>query len=66
MNDERFSVIRYSAVRDTLTAVFGVLIILWLAVRSWKIIAAVFFSLVVGAANFFSVISRFVISARSQ
>jgi hopanoid biosynthesis associated RND transporter like protein HpnN len=31
-----------------LTAVFGVLIILWLALRSWKIIAAVFFSLVVG------------------
>ena len=50
MNDERFSVIRYSAVRDTLTAVLGVLIILWLALRSWKIIAAVFFSLVVGLA----------------
>ncbi|HEX9468118.1 MAG TPA: MMPL family transporter [Bradyrhizobium sp.] len=48
MNDDQFSVIRYSAVRDTLTAVFGVLIILWLALRSWKIIAAVFFSLVVG------------------
>src|ERR1700686_5528317 len=50
MNDEQFSVIRYSAVRDTLTAVFGVLIILWLALHSWKIIAAVFFSLMVGLA----------------
>lgn len=50
MNDDQFSVIRYSAVRDTLTAVFGVLIILWLALRSWKIIAAVFFSLIAGLA----------------
>jgi hypothetical protein len=50
MNDERFSVIRSSAVRDTLTAVVGVLIILWLALRSWKIIIAVFFSLMVGLA----------------
>jgi hopanoid biosynthesis associated RND transporter like protein HpnN len=50
MNDDQFSVIRYSAWRDTLTAVFGVLIILWLALRSWKIIAAVFFSLIVGLA----------------
>ncbi|HTB01466.1 MAG TPA: MMPL family transporter [Bradyrhizobium sp.] len=50
MNDDQFSVIQYSAVRDTLTAVFGVLIILLLALRSWKIIAAVFFSLVVGLA----------------
>ena len=48
MNDDQFAVIRYSAVRDTLTAVFGVLIVLWLALRSWKIIAAVFFSLMVG------------------
>jgi hopanoid biosynthesis associated RND transporter like protein HpnN len=50
MNDDQFSVIRYSAWRDTLTAVLGVLIILWLALRSWKIIAAVFFSLIVGLA----------------
>src|SRR3977135_1881054 len=50
MNDDQFSVIRYSAVRDTLTALFGVLVILWLALRSWKIIGAVFFSLVVGLA----------------
>jgi uncharacterized protein len=50
MHDEQFSVIRYSAVRDTLTATLGVLIILWLALRSWKMIAAVFFSLGVGLA----------------
>ena len=50
MNDDQFSVIRSSAVRDTLTAVFGVLVILWLALRSWKIIAAVFLSLMVGLA----------------
>ena len=50
MNDDQFSVIRYSAWSDTLTAVLGVLIILWLALHSWKIIAAVFFSLMVGLA----------------
>jgi hypothetical protein len=50
LNDEQFSVIRYSAVRDTLTAALGVLVILWLALRSWRIIAAVFFSLMVGLA----------------
>jgi hypothetical protein len=50
MNDDQFSVIRYSAIRDTLTAVFGALIVLLLALRSWKIIAAVFFSLMVGLA----------------
>jgi hypothetical protein len=50
MNDDQFSVIRYSAIRDTLTAVFGVLIVLLLALRSWKIITAVFFSLMVGLA----------------
>src|SRR3984885_5417163 len=50
MNDDQFSVIRSSAVQDTLTAVFGVLIILWLGLRSWKIISAVFLSLMVGLA----------------
>ncbi len=50
MNDDQFSVIRQSAVRDTLTAVLGVLIVLWFALRSWKIIGAVFFSLMVGLA----------------
>jgi hopanoid biosynthesis associated RND transporter like protein HpnN len=50
MNDDQFSVIRDSALRDTLTALFGVLIILWFALRSWKIIAAVVFSLMVGLA----------------
>jgi hopanoid biosynthesis associated RND transporter like protein HpnN len=51
MNDDQFSVIRSSAVQDTLTAVFGVLIILWLALRSWKLIVAVFLSLMVGLAT---------------
>jgi hypothetical protein len=50
MNDDQFSVIRHSALRDTLTALLGVVIILWLALRSLKIIAAVFFSLMVGLA----------------
>jgi hopanoid biosynthesis associated RND transporter like protein HpnN len=50
MNDDQFSVIRHSAMRDTMLAVLGVLIVLWLALRSWKIIVAVFFSLVVGLA----------------
>jgi uncharacterized protein len=51
INDEQFSVIRQSAVRDTLAAVLGVLIVLWLALHSWKIIGAVFLSLVVGLAT---------------
>ena len=50
MNDDQFSVIQDSAMRDTLTALLGVLIILWLALRSWKIIAAVIFSLMTGLA----------------
>ncbi|WP_407192804.1 MMPL family transporter [Bradyrhizobium sp. STM 3566] len=50
MNDDQFSVIRSSAVRDTLTALIGVLVILWLALRSFRLIAAVFFSLAVGLA----------------
>ncbi|WP_349543419.1 MMPL family transporter [Bradyrhizobium sp. ARR65] len=50
MNDDQFSVIRNSALRDTLTAVLGVLIVLWLALRSFKLIASVFFSLIVGLA----------------
>jgi hypothetical protein len=50
MNDDQFSVIRHSALRDTLTALFGVVVILWLALRSWKIIGAVLFSLFVGLA----------------
>jgi uncharacterized protein len=51
MNDDQFSVIQNSAWRDTLTALLGVLVILWLALRSWKIMAAVFFSLMVGLAT---------------
>jgi hopanoid biosynthesis associated RND transporter like protein HpnN len=50
MNDDQFSVIRASAVRDTFTALIGVLVILWLALRSFRLIAAVFFSLAVGLA----------------
>ncbi|WP_407180951.1 MMPL family transporter [Bradyrhizobium sp. STM 3562] len=50
MNDDQFSVIRNSALRDTLTAALGVLIVLWLALRSFKLIASVFFSLIVGLA----------------
>jgi hopanoid biosynthesis associated RND transporter like protein HpnN len=48
MDDDQFSVIHQSALRDTLTALIGALVILWLALRSWKIVAAVFFSLMVG------------------
>jgi len=48
MNDEQFSVIRKSSLRDTLAALLGALVILWLALRSWKIVTAVFFSLIVG------------------
>ena len=48
MNDDQFSVIRHSALRDTLAALSGVLIVLWLALRSWRIITAVFFGLMVG------------------
>jgi uncharacterized protein len=51
MNDDQFSVIRQTALRDTLTALLGALIIVWLALRSWKIVAAVFFSLMVGLAT---------------
>ena len=50
MNDDQFSVIRQSAFRDTFCAILGVLVILWLALRSWKLICAVFFSLTVGLA----------------
>lgn len=50
MNDDQFSVIRQSALRDTLAALIGALAILWLALRSWRIVAAVFFSLMVGLA----------------
>jgi uncharacterized protein len=50
MNDDQFSVIRTSALRDTLTALLGVLAALWLALRSWKLIVAVLFGLMVGLA----------------
>jgi uncharacterized protein len=48
--DDQFAVVKQGAFRDTMIALVGVLIILWLALRSWKIIAAVFFSLAVGLA----------------
>ena len=35
MNDDQFSVIRQSALRDTLAALIGALVILRLALRSW-------------------------------
>ena len=42
MNDDQFSVIRQSAIpRHRRFAVVGVLVILWLALRSWKLILAV-------------------------
>jgi uncharacterized protein len=50
MNDDQFAVIKASAWRDTTAAILGVLIVLWLALRSWRIMAAVFFSLMVGLA----------------
>src|ERR1700733_13324883 len=50
LNDDQFSVIRQSALGDTLSALLGALVILWLALRSWKIVGTVFFSLIVGLA----------------
>jgi hopanoid biosynthesis associated RND transporter like protein HpnN len=50
MNDDLFSVIQQSALRDTLIAFLGVLIVLWLALRSWRITAAVLLALMVGLA----------------
>jgi hypothetical protein len=50
INDDQFAVIRQSALRDTLTALLGAVIILWLALRLWRIVAAVFFSLMIGLA----------------
>ena len=51
LNDEQFALIRNSALRDTLIATAGVLIILWLALRSFRLILAVAFSLIVGLAT---------------
>jgi uncharacterized protein len=48
MNDDQFSVIRQSAVRDTVVALLGTLAILWVALRSWKIVVSVYFSVIVG------------------
>ncbi len=48
LEDDQFLVIKQSAPRDTLIALVGTMIVLWLALRSWKIVASVFFSLAVG------------------
>jgi hopanoid biosynthesis associated RND transporter like protein HpnN len=50
MDDDQFAAIRKSALRDTLIAIGGVLVLLWLALHSWRLVAAVFFSLMVGLA----------------
>jgi len=50
MDDDQFAVIRKSALRDTSIAIGGVLVLLWLALHSWRLVAAVFFSLMVGLA----------------
>jgi hypothetical protein len=44
LNDDQFSVIRQSALRDTLSALLGALIILWLAFargRLWRLYSSV-------------------------
>ncbi|MGM5028280.1 MMPL family transporter [Tardiphaga sp. 862_B3_N4_1] len=50
INDDQFSVIQESASRDTISALLGTLIILWMALRSWKIVLAVTFGVLVGLA----------------
>src|SRR5580693_4709793 len=64
LNDDQFSVIRQSALRDTLSALLGALIILWLALRSWKIVASVFFVLFVGLGVDFGI--QFSVRYRSE
>ena len=48
--DEEFSTIRHGAILNTCMTIVGVLIILWLALGSLRIIAAVFLSLMTGLA----------------
>jgi hopanoid biosynthesis associated RND transporter like protein HpnN len=48
--DEEFATVKQGAFINTSLTIFAVLIILWLALRSMKIIAAVFISLMVGLA----------------
>jgi uncharacterized protein len=50
LNDDHFSIINQNAFRDTMIALVGTMIVLWIALRSWKIIASVFFNLAVGLA----------------
>jgi hypothetical protein len=50
MADEEFSTVRDGAFRDTLATVAVVLVILWLALRSGKLIVAVFLNMFAGLA----------------
>jgi hopanoid biosynthesis associated RND transporter like protein HpnN len=50
MADEEFATIKEGAVRNGLVTVAIVLVILWLALRSWRLILAVFINLFVGLA----------------
>ena len=50
MADEEFATIKENAVRNGLVTVAIVLVILWLALRSWRLILAVFVNLFVGLA----------------
>ncbi len=50
MADEEFSTVRDGALRDTGATIVVVLVILWLALRSGKLIAAVFLNMFVGLA----------------
>jgi hopanoid biosynthesis associated RND transporter like protein HpnN len=48
MSDEEFSTIRDGALRDIAVTIVVVFVILWLALRSGKLIAAVFLNMIVG------------------
>jgi hypothetical protein len=50
MSDEEFATVRHGAFRDIAAAIVVVLIILWLALRSGKLILAVFLNMFVGLA----------------
>jgi hopanoid biosynthesis associated RND transporter like protein HpnN len=50
ISDAQFAVIRQGAFLNTLITIAAVLMILWLALRSLRIIAAVFFALIAGLA----------------
>jgi uncharacterized protein len=50
ISDAEFAIIRHSAFLNTFVTMVAVLVILWLALRSLRIVAAVFFALIVGLA----------------